>query len=41
MKKQILVLSLGLISLVALGQKNELKAAEKAIKIGINKIIFQ
>lgn len=32
MKKQILVLSLGLISLVALGQKNELKAAEKAIK---------
>ena len=32
MKKQILVLSLGLISLVALGQKNELKAADKAIK---------
>ena len=32
MKKQILTLSLGLLSLGLMAQKSELKAAEKAIK---------
>ena len=34
MKNQILALSLGLVSVMAFGQKNELKSAEKAIKKG-------
>ena len=34
MKNQVLAISLGLISMIALGQKSELKTAEKAIKKG-------
>jgi len=34
MKNQVLAISLGLISMIAFGQKSELKTAEKAIKKG-------
>ena len=34
MKKQVLILAIGLLSLASFAQKNELKAIEKAIKKG-------